>query len=93
MSFQVPIDPDAKLDYGVDWSAWLPTGVTIATSTWTITPAGPTLSGQANSTTATTVWVEGCTAGTVYTLTNRITTNGTPAQVDDRSITLVCRER
>ena len=91
MSFQVPISPDAKLDYGVDWSSWLPTGVTIATSTWAITPEGPTLSGQANSNTATIVWVQGCTAGVVYALRNRITDSD--GREDDRSITLVCRER
>ena len=91
MSFQVKIDPDAKLDYGCDWSDWLPEGKTITNSEWFITPAGPTKSAQTNSTTAATVWVEGCEAGTVYTLTNRITDSD--GRVDDRSITLVCTER
>ena len=91
MSFQVKHDPDAKLDYGCDWSDWLPTGATIATSTWTVTPTGPTLSADSKSTTATVVWVSGGTAGTVYTLTNRITDSD--GRIDDRSIRLVCEER
>jgi hypothetical protein len=91
MSFQVKHDPDANLDYGCDWSDWLPTGATIATSVWTVTPTGPILSADSKSTTATVVWVSGGTAGMVYTLTNRITDSA--SRVDDRSITLVCMER
>jgi hypothetical protein len=87
------IDPDAKLDYGHNWADWLPSGTTIASSTWTITPTGPTLSSGSNSTTATVTYVNGCTAGVTYTLTNRITVSGTVTRTEDRSITLVCRER
>jgi hypothetical protein len=90
---QFIIDPDAKLDYGRDWSAWLPTGTTIASSTWIITPTGPTLSNGSNSSTATVIYVNGCTAGVTYTLTNRITVSGAVERTDDRSMTLVCRER
>lgn len=35
MSFKWPNkDPDEILDYSVDWSRWLNTGVTISTVTW-----------------------------------------------------------
>ena len=34
-------DPDAVLDYGFDWSAWLEAGDTIVTSEW-IVPEGIT---------------------------------------------------
>ena len=91
MSFQIPIDPDAKLDYGVDWSDWLATGDTIATSTWAITPTGPTLASESNDDTSTVVWVSGCTRGVVYTLTNSIVDND--GREEDRSITLICEER
>lgn len=92
MSFQVPIDPSAVLPYGCDWTAWLGT-TSIVTSTWTITPAGPVLASSSYLDGETVVWVSGCTNGVTYTLTNRITTDGTPARVDERSIVLVCRER
>ena len=88
---QLLIDPDDELDYGRNWSDWLPTGVTIVTSTWAITPTGPTLADESNDGTQTVVWVSGCTAGTTYTLTNSIVdSDGRKA---DRSITLVCKER
>lgn len=85
------IDPDALLDYSVDWSDWLPSTDTIATSTWSISPSGPTLSSSTNDTTTTTIWVDGCTAGVTYTLTNHITT--ADGREDDRTITLQCGDR
>ena len=88
---QYIIDPDAKLDYGFDWSDWLATGDTLSTSTWAITPTGPTLSDDSNDTTETVVWVTGCTSGVTYTLTNSVVDND--GREDDRSITLVCAER
>jgi hypothetical protein len=90
---QFIIDPDAKIEYGFNWAGWLPTGTTIATSTWAITPEGPTLSSGSNSTMATVIYVNGCTDGVTYTLTNRITVSGAVERTDDRSMTLVCRER
>jgi len=85
------IDPDASLDYGHDWTDWLVAGDTISSSTWAITPTGPTLTNSTNDTTSTTVWVEGCTAGVTYTLTNHVTTDD--GREDDRSLTLRCRQR
>lgn len=88
------IDPDAKLKFGFDWSDWLATGKTLATSAWTITPKvgeAPTLDDEDNNTTQTVVWVSGCAAGTRYTLTNSVTDSD--GQADDRSIMLICRER
>lgn len=84
-------DPDANLDYEYDWSGWLtPVNDTIATSVW-IVPDGLTKTDEANTTTTATVWISGGTAGTNYTVTNRITT--TNGRIDDRSITLRCKER
>ena len=85
------IDPDAKLDYSVNWEHWLDDDDAIDTSTWAITPTGPTLSGSTHDDTGTIVWVDGCTSGTTYTLTNSIVTDD--GREDDRSITLHCEQR
>jgi hypothetical protein len=67
-------DPDAVLDYQVDWSAWL--GVdTISTSTWVV-PTGITKNSDTKTTTTATIWLRGGTAGTLYLVTNRIVTAG-----------------
>ena len=89
------IDPDAKLKYGFDWSSWLASGATIVNSFWSITTeneednAELTYSNYDN--TSTFVWVTGCTAGRRYVLTNSIVDS--LGQKDDRSITLLCRQR
>jgi len=75
-------DPDAVLDYSVDWSDWLD-GDAITASQW-IVPAGLTLDSSTNSTTATTAWLSGGAVRFRYTVTNRITTAS--GRVDDRSI-------
>lgn len=84
-------DPNAELPYSMDWSAWLGEGVTIVTSTWLISPsAGLTQSDDEilDGDQSTHVWLSGGTLGRTYTVTNRITTNETPARTDDRSFYL-----
>ena len=61
-----------KLDYRIDWSARLD-GDQIASSQWTV-PAGLTATNQSFTTTATTIWLSGGTAGKRYSLTCKITT-------------------
>ena len=86
-------DPDAKLDYVLDWSAWLPSGDTISSSTWVIDIAPDSslaIAGSpapSNTTTTTTVWLTGGTLGQRYTLRNRIVTTG--GRTDDRSVAVV----
>ena len=82
-------DPDAVLDYAVDWLRWL-AGDEIATSVW-IVPDGLTRVSDAATTTKATVWLSGGTAGQSYTLTNRITTTG--GRTEDRSFILKLEER
>lgn len=82
-------DPDAVLDYLIDWTAWLD-GDTIATSTWTV-ETGLTKDSDSNTTTTTTIWVSGGTAGTNYEATNHIVTDG--GREDDRTLTFIIRER
>lgn len=88
---QIAKDPDATLDYGFDWTAWLGSD-TISTSTWTasagITPAYPEILAGSK---ITRVWVSGGTAGTDYTLTNRIVTAG--GRTEERTMTLRCEQR
>lgn len=87
-------DPDAVLDYGIDWADWLAAGIdptdTLATSSWTatsgITASAPQLDGTVAS-----CLVSGGTAGQTYTVTNRITTaNG---RTEDRSFRVKVAER
>lgn len=84
-----PKDPNAKLDYVMDWSDWLGTD-TIASSTW-VTPAGLTATAPTNTTTTATVWLEAGTVGTQYLVTNRITTAG--GRTNDRSILIQVSEQ
>lgn len=83
-------DPDAVLDYSVDWSDWLATGETISTSSFTVA-TGVTKDSETNDTTSATVWLSGGTDGTRYTITNQITTSD--SRTDDRSFTVVVVER
>ena len=83
-------DPDAVLDYGFDWSDWLADGETISTSTWTI-PTGLTEDSETETTTATKVWLSGGTAGTDYTVSNKIVTSD--GRTDERSMTIRVQER
>lgn len=65
-------DPDAVLDFSIDWTAWL-NGDTITASTWDV-PDGITEDSSSNDTTGTTIWLSGGTAGEIYELTNHVTT-------------------
>ena len=93
MTFSVLKDPDAVLDYSINWAPWLPDGDTIATSTWIVTGPDSTLAedSSSKSTTVTTVWLSGGTLGLSYTVTNRVVT--TAGRTDDRSIGLQVRQK
>lgn len=75
-------DPQAGLDYSIDWSDWL-SNDTIVTSTWTV-PTGITKVTDTKTTTVTTVWLSGGTVGQAYDVMNEITT--TAGRKDDRTI-------
>lgn len=83
-------DPDAKLDYAVDWSVWLADGETIVTSDWVV-PDGLAEDSASFDDDSATVWLTGGTAGTEYVVTNRITTGA--GRIDDRSFRIRCQER
>lgn len=67
-------DPDAILDYQVNWANWLGDD-TISTSTWTGV-SGVTVDSETETTTTATVWISGGTLGERGQATNRIVTAG-----------------
>ena len=83
-------DPDAVLDYSVDWSKWL-AGDQIETSTWFVSDPALQSADDSNTTTRTMAWLAGGVAGQSYTVTNRITTSG--GRTDDRSFTIQVQDR
>jgi len=82
-------DPNATLDYKIDWSTWLSTD-TISSAAWTV-PTGLTQVSVSNTTTAATIWLSGGTAGTAYEVICRITT--ATGRIDDRTIGIEVEER
>lgn len=70
-------DPGETLDYALDWSTYLTSvgGDTISSSSWTVT-TGLTKVSDSNTTTTTTIWITGGTAGGEYWATNTIVTAG-----------------
>lgn len=74
-------DPQATLDYQVDWTSWL-AGDTIATVTWAV-PASITQTLVTQTTTTATIWLAGGTIGTSATIVCHVTTAG--GRTDDRS--------
>lgn len=67
-------DPQAVLDYSVDWTRDLTPTEIITGSSWTVSP--PTMVVQATELNGdiTTVWLSGGVAGTRYRVTNTIQT-------------------
>ena len=72
-------DPEATLDYSLDWSTWMPSGDSVNTSSWAVTsPAGDSdpivVSSNSKSNDICTAVLTGGTAGNSYTITNTIAT-------------------
>jgi hypothetical protein len=69
-------DALARLDYAEDWSGFmgLALGDSIATSDWSVSPAGPILYDATNSEGITSTWISGGTVGVVYRIRNLIVT-------------------
>jgi hypothetical protein len=83
-------DPDATLDYSVEWEQWLPPGDEIVTSAWSV-PNGLTWVSEQLGWTLATVVVSGGVLGETYEVVNRVTT--ALGKADDRSILLTMRHR
>ena len=82
-------DPQAELDYAIDWSRWLLPEEQIATHVVTASD-GITVRTEATGSRIT-AWIAGGDVGTVATITCHITTN--QRRADDRSIRLLIRNR
>lgn len=83
-------DPNAILDFTVDWTTWL-NGDTISTSVWTVTGAGVTTGTATSSTTAGTLWISTSSDNTDYFATNRIVTAA--GRVNEQTITIKSRQQ
>ena len=84
-------DPDAILDYSVDWFLWL-AGDQISSSEW-ILEEGATIEKITDTfaTSKTVVWLGGGDKGITYLVTNRIVTAG--GRTDDRTISVQVEDR
>jgi hypothetical protein len=82
-------DPEAVLDYTVDWTDRLEGIDTIATSIW-IVPAGITNDIDTFTATSATIWLSGGTINQTYRLINEIVTVG--GRIQDRTIAILMRQ-
>ena len=78
-------DPQATLDYSIDWSDWL-SGDTIINSVWTVPVELQSSRLSEFNTTQTVVWLEGGEENITYQVKNTITTAG--GRVDERTMTV-----
>lgn len=64
--------PNEKMHCEIAWSSAIEDGVSISTSTWTVAPLGPTISGTGYDLKTTYFDIADCVAGNDYTVTNKI---------------------
>ena len=87
-------DPDAALDYSVDWGTEYLSDDVLATSGWAVEPVEPggaTIASSLFDLLTSTVTIGGGTVGHIYRLTNHVTT--TDGRDDSRSIMLRVEKR
>ena len=93
MSFLLK-DPEAVLDYAIDWGAEYLSGDALAASSWLVSPVEPdgaSVAGSSFDLLVSTVQVAGGRPGRIYRVTNHVTTaNG---REDSRSIMLRVEKR
>jgi hypothetical protein len=89
MSFLLK-DPDAVLDYSIDWGAeYLVDGELLAASEWSVDPdeaGGISVAGSDFGASTSTAKAGGGIAGRLYRLANKITT--ATGRIDERSIVI-----
>jgi hypothetical protein len=93
MSFLLK-DPEAVLDYAIDWGAEYLSGDALADSSWSIhpeEPGGAAIAGSQFDLLVTTVQVAGGINGKIYRVTNHVTTAS--GREDSRSIILRVEKR
>lgn len=87
-------DPQAVLDYSVEWGAGYLDGQVVSRSVWSVAPDEPDgvrVATQAVSPTRTAVTLEGGVPGKVYRVTNRVTLSD--ERSDERTLVLRVEER
>jgi len=87
-------DPDAALDYSVDWGTEYLSGDVLATSSWSVDPGAPgglAVVSQESDLLIATVIVGGGVPGMLYRLTNHVVTAS--GREDSRSIMLRVEKR
>ena len=87
-------DPDAVLDYSVDWGAEYLGGDQLATSEWSVEPAesgGVTVEASGFDATTSMVKAGGGVAGRIYRLVNQVVLGS--GRIDARSIVLRVEKR
>lgn len=84
-------DPQAKLDYGFDWSAWLQDGETIISQEVTVAEEGITISDVSSADGAVTFWLSGGVHGQWYHINCHIVTSA--GREDDRTKSIQVIER
>jgi hypothetical protein len=78
-------DPQARIDHGIDWSAYLG-GQSVSASAWFVAPdeaGGVTVEASSFEPLRTSVRLSGGAVGRIYRVTNRVTLSD--GQVDERS--------
>ncbi len=83
-------DPDATLDYKVDWTAWLTDGETITDVSWEV-PEGLTQGVTSGDGVSATIWLSGGTLGSRPGVVCHITT--TAGRSDDRTLPFLIIDR
>lgn len=84
-------DPDAYLDYAMDWSTWLATGENISTYVISVNNTALTIATWSMSSNIVTSWLQGGVSGQTYTVSVKITTNA--ARIDERSFKVKIKQR
>jgi len=87
-----PIDSGAVLNYGIDWSDWLPVGAAIQAATWVVTGGSAVHSAVVDSVTY--VWLNVTSGAASVTATVHITLDTAPVALEDeRTLLLTVKER
>ena len=87
-------DPQALLDYSVDWGAEYLSGDVLAESSWSVSPVedgGVAVAGSRFDLLVATVEVSGGVAGKIYRVTNHVVTAS--GRADSRSVMLRVEKR
>ena len=84
-------DPDAYLDYAMDWSTWLNTGENVSTYVVSVNDTVLTIATFTKSSNIVTAWLSGGASGQTYTVSIKITTDA--ARIEERSFRIKIKQR